>query len=453
MKMVIVGAGPAGLTAARVAISRGCEILVIDRGVHPNPSYSTANIPPGKESAPTGGIGGTARIWSGQLIPLMEKDFATGDFDHLISRASYGKHVSEVYSWFKLRKPRLLYFRAIHSFPKIRHRTDYSLVLKNPQLERYFLNTIRQIKSSILYREVSRFEVDANSSVCLVFMDGSKLDLNEEDVVILAAGTMGNTRILLSSDLPQQVKNLGKNLSDHPSGYVGRIRPKHLYGAYRAPSIRLAPNYSLRIKHLVGLESTSGYGCFEIHPHKSPIQLKELRNSVKVWGWSRVVIDIAVRLTNFFLGILPFQTWRIAQGADVWMQFEQVNRLESRVVLDGRNFQYEWGLGCEDLDNYNRNLAEIERILAPSCGNIDLDYLDTILNLNNWAILANHPSGTVSDKDVISHGGISSLLGEKYRLVIAGGAILPRSSWVNPTLTIMAITAFGVDKIIRDSKS
>ena len=82
-----------------------------------------------------------------------------------------------------------------------------------------------------------------------------------------------------------------------------------------------------------------------------------------------------------------------------------------------------------------------------------MDYLDTILNLNNWAILANHPSGTVSDKDVISHGGISSLLGEKYRLVIAGGAILPRSSWVNPTLTIMAITAFGVDKIIRDSKS
>jgi hypothetical protein len=339
MKMVIIGAGPAGLTAARVAISRGYEILMIDRGEHPNPSYSTGNILPFKDSAPTGGIGGTAKIWSGQLIPLMEKDFATGDFDHLISRTSYGKHASEIYSWFKLRKPRLLYFRAIHSFLKIRHRTDYSLVLNDPHLERYFQDTIRQIKSSVIYREVSKFEVDANSSVCLVFMDGSRLDLDEEDVVILAAGTMGNTRILMGSDLSQPVKNLGENLSDHPCGYVGRIYPKHLYGAYRAPSIRPAPNYSLRIKHLIGLESTNGYGCFEIHPGNSPIRLKELRNSFKVWGWSHVAMDIAVRLTNFFLGILPFQTWRIAQVSDVWMQFEQVNRLESRIVFDGKNFK------------------------------------------------------------------------------------------------------------------
>jgi len=68
------------------------------------------------------------------------------------------------------------------------------------------------------------------------------------------------------------------------------------------------------------------------------------------------------------------------------------------------------------------------------------------LELNRWAQQANHPSGTLTRKLFEESPDIAI---DQKQLLITGGALFPRASWVNPTLTIMAATAIGVRRLLK----
>ena len=86
--LLILGAGPAGLSAAYCAINAGKKVLMIDKGPSKFP-HEIAGVNPKATKSVIGGIGGTARIWGGQCGTFTLKD--EEDWKNSIRGESFGK--------------------------------------------------------------------------------------------------------------------------------------------------------------------------------------------------------------------------------------------------------------------------------------------------------------------------------------------------------------------------
>ena len=76
--LIIVGSGPAGLSAAKRALQLDKRVLNLDWGPHEFPNYSAHLF--SSQIRSTGGLGGTAHHWGGQFGTLSEFDKANWKF-------------------------------------------------------------------------------------------------------------------------------------------------------------------------------------------------------------------------------------------------------------------------------------------------------------------------------------------------------------------------------------
>lgn len=447
MRVVIIGTGPAGLTALRVAAEKNCEVWLIDQGPHDSPDYSPRNLSLKGESETTGGFGGTTRIWAGQLIPLSDRELLSGEYASLFSHEEYNDEIFRILRWFKVGRVKYLFSSFMVKFFAQYESPRFSLITKFLDLETLFSREILANSNRLLTQEVKALEVDGASLRGLKFHNGEKFKIFPEDVVVLAAGTMGNARILLETFPQETTFEIGKNLSDHPCGYIGSLKPKHKYGLFRKPVIKSFFGDYIKIKYEVLTSNSSG--CFEIHPNKSSMEMSKPFSVIGESGLIGFLYELIVRLINLIFSHIAIIPWVISESADIWLQFEQSNSLESSIDFQENMFIYNWKLNYKDMKNYNELVTSIAKQLSSGSKKITIKEILNEKDLYVWAQQANHPSGTLSNRSFIKKFGIMK---QYEQILITGGSIFPRASWVNPTLTIMATTSLGMKEILKDLK-
>lgn len=445
---MIIGAGPAGLTALRIAMRNKIEVLIIDQGSHFEPDYSPRNSNLRGVDEDTGGIGGTSRIWAGQLIQLTSKDLASGEFDHLFSTPEYKSNANQILKWFKFGKFQNVIFSCAKKLYASYDHPNISLVTKYLKLGEVFSEELTKCEKNFIWKKVDSLSFLAERVKHLVFDDGSKLEIHRNDIIVLAAGTMGNTRILLNSIPDYKDFALGSNLTDHPCGNIGTIYPRFKYGLFKKDILGFTFGNSFKLKYELISKFSEASGCFEIRPNKSKTAMRNYRKSYRDLGFSRFVLQIIIRIVNMIFYKITTFPWVVAESADVWLQFEQVNNLESNVVSNDTDFLYNWHLNNQDLNNFNELQKLIVDQISKRGDSYKMYQIQNIEELNLWAQQANHPAGTISNTKFIGFGGVSN---QYSQVLVTGGAILPRASWVNPTLTIMTTTAIGMNRILSKS--
>ena len=444
MKVIIVGTGPAGLTAMRIAMEYNHNILLIDQGPHFEPDYSARNLSLKGFNQITGGIGGTCSIWAGQLIPLSERELSSGDYAHLFEADEYRKQVFEILKWFRIGK---IQYSFISLFSRIASKFEnprFSLVtpflnlesIFSPELAKYALEPVRQKVKSLVF--------DGSRVTGLKLVSGRDIEVCSNDVLILAAGTMGNTKIILESFSGFSNSILGGNLADHPCGYVGTIFPRFKFGFFKKEVLYSTLGNGIKLKYELITEDTSG--CFEIHPNKSNIRMRNLAAAYRELGFLEFLAQFLIRLINIFCNKVTLIPFNIADSAQIWIQFEQVNNQNSRIDLQSGNFSYGWHLNSQDMENFNTLIELIIEQLESRRRRFEIQKITSEEELNRWAQQANHPSGTLTRKLFEESPDIAI---DQKQLLITGGALFPRASWVNPTLTIMAATAIGVRRLLK----
>jgi len=329
VKVIIVGTGPAGLTAMRIAMEYNHNILLIDQGPHFEPDYSARNLSLKGFNQITGGIGGTCSIWAGQLIPLSERELSSGDYAHLFEADEYRKQVFEILKWFRIGK---IQYSFISLFSRIASKFEnprFSLVtpflnlesIFSPELAKYALEPVRQKVKSLVF--------DGSRVTGLKLVSGRDIEVCSNDVLILAAGTMGNTKIILESFSGFSNSILGGNLADHPCGYVGTIFPRFKFGFFKKEVLYSTLGNGIKLKYELITEDTSG--CFEIHPNKSNIRMRNLAAAYRELGFLEFLAQFLIRLINIFCNKVTLIPFNIADSAQIWIQFEQVNNQNSRI--------------------------------------------------------------------------------------------------------------------------
>jgi len=444
MRVVIVGTGPAGLTAMRIAMEENHEVLLIDQGPHLEPDYSPRNMSLRGVDQRTGGIGGTCNIWAGQLIPLSDKELSSGDYSHLFTAQEYREQVSQILKWFGIGRIQYSFFSFISRFASNFENPRFSLVTRFLKLESVFSRELAEYGGELIQQKVKSLSFNGNKVSHLKLSNGMEIEVFSNDIVILAAGTMGNTRIILESFSRYSDLNLGGSLADHPCGYVGTVFPKFKYGLFKKEVLRSIVGNGLKLKYELLTKNFSG--CFEIHPNKSNIRMRDIQASYRKLGFLEFMVLLFIRTINFIFYKATLFPYIIADSAQIWIQFEQVNNPNSRIDLQKGKFIYDWHLNEQDLENLSRLIELLTQQLVLSGKRFDVQQIASVIELNNWAQQANHPSGTLTNKLFIDASGI--IIGHS-QVLIAGGAVLPRASWVNPTLTIMTATAIGVRKILN----
>jgi len=444
MRVVIIGTGPAGLTALRIAMENNREVLIIDQGQHIEPDYSPRNLSLKGIVHRTGGIGGTCNIWAGQLIPLSDRELASGDYSHLFNAEEYRQQVSQILKWFGIGKIQYSFLSLVSRFSYNFENPRFSIVTRFLKLESVFSPELAKYGDKLLQQKVKSLSFNGNNVSHLKLNNGMEFEVSSSDIIVLAAGTMGNTRIILESLSNDSDLKLGGGLADHPCGYIGSVFPKFKYGFFKKEVLRSIMGDGLKLKYELLTRNSSG--CFEIHPNKSNIRMRDIRATFCKLGFLEFIALVFIRIINFIFYKATLFPYIIADSAQIWIQFEQVNNPNSRIDLQNGKFRYDWHLNEQDLENLNKLIELLTHQLVLSGNRFEIQKIADVEALNGWAQQANHPSGTLANKLFVDASGI--VIGHN-QVLITGGAVLPRASWVNPTLTIMTATAICVRKILN----
>ena len=128
----------------------------------------------------------------------------------------------------------------------------------------------------------------------------------------------------------------------------------------------------------------------------------------------------------------------------------QSNNKLSRINFSTESYEHK--LQSRDLINYKKVLNS-SYIYVQSLGfdskNFDLINID-LDSFTDLAQCAYHFSGTTRYSDLKLEGVVGDFgkLNDMENIYIFGSSTFPSSSWINPTLTAMAITSFNVASIL-----
>ena len=237
----VVGGGTVGLYVAAEQSARGKSVIVLEAGrdrgenkgrlLGPHPVRGTHR---GSEEAWTTGLGGTSQLWGGQLWPWQEWEFAGLPQNGISAWPLTYREISPYYG----RVLRDLGLPGTHAhihgaagkLPTIqtnefsirysswidRTRRNFG---KNPAI-RAKLRTATVLESVV----VNRIRSVTSGSAEIEVQNGSGLlsTISAKNVV-LAAGTLGNARILRNSELSRDLPALGRGFMDHVSKRIARV--------------------------------------------------------------------------------------------------------------------------------------------------------------------------------------------------------------------------------------
>lgn len=276
----VVGGGTMGLFLAAGQLARGKSVVVLEagRGRGENKDHLLGPRPlrgshRGSAEAWTTGLGGTSQLWGGQLWPWQEWEFA-GLEERGISAWPLG--FGEISPYYE-RVLRALALPATHAQIHGRFGTasklptvpesDYALKYsswidrsrrnfgKNSAIRSQLRNAT--VREGVVVNRVSKTGSGA-SEVELRDETGARAKLSARNVV-LAAGTLGNARILRNSEVSQELPALGRGFLDHVSKRIARVdvvdwnrfrgfsAPRTVRGVLASP--RIVPGLEFLNKH------------------------------------------------------------------------------------------------------------------------------------------------------------------------------------------------------------
>lgn len=266
----VVGGGTVGLFVAADQSARGKSVIVLEAGRHrgdnkdhllgPRPVRGSHR---GSEEAWTTGLGGTSQLWGGQLWPWQEWEFAGltqsgisawpleyGEISPYYGRVLRGLGLPDTHAHIHGR------FGSAGKLPTMQA-NDYSLRYSSwiDRSRRNFgKNTAIRAKlrtATVLEGVVANriSNVGSGSSEIEVRAESGALSTISAKNVILAAGTLGNARIIRNSEISQDLPALGRGFMDHVSKRIAQVdvmdwnkfrafsAPKTIRGVLASPRI------------------------------------------------------------------------------------------------------------------------------------------------------------------------------------------------------------------------
>ncbi len=266
----VVGGGTVGLFVAADQAARGKSVILLEAGRHrgdhkesllgPRPVSGSHR---GSEEAWTTGLGGTSQLWGGQLWPWQEWEFAglapRGISAWPLEYAEVSPYYGRVLRGLGLPDTHAHIHGRVGSAGRLpaMQASDYSLRYSSwiDRSRRNFgkNSSIRaRLKAATVLEGVvaNRISnVGSGSSDVEVRSEAGALSTVSARNVILAAGTLGNARILRNSEIAQGLPALGRGFMDHVSKRIAHVdvvdwnkfrafsAPKTIRGVLASPRI------------------------------------------------------------------------------------------------------------------------------------------------------------------------------------------------------------------------
>jgi hypothetical protein len=419
-KNYVIGVGPVGLITAQTLIENNENVVLISPPQNELSNFSVRDTSFGVvDSNIKDEFGGVARIWENQCTRISENAFNTLGISQIVRYEEYLKCSQEV-EW----------ILQIYEWPTPRTHPIWksnvedlsifetcSVLAPFQSWDKIFENVIRSQKVSLINAEVA--SIKSVQPRELVLTDGNKIVLGNSDRVFLAAGTLGNYRILKSSQLIPKGKLLFP--LDHPSLYAARLSGVH-DEIFR--ELFKETSSGLMMKKKYAVEGKKIYGIFEIREK-----------------WEKNLGSILKRGLNRVLKIFGMNTLFLPQ-LFLWVQIAQER--DSKLHSDYSDFSSDqtWSASLADIISYGIIVESAEAFLKTY--NIFLTKKVNIKftsKLNAISSEAYHPSGIIDIEDFTKL--------QIEGITVLGASILDNLSWNNPTLPSMAISRQIVKNEIR----
>jgi len=445
--LIIVGSGPAGLSAAKRALQLDKRVLNLDWGPHEFPNYSAHLF--SSQIRSTGGLGGTAHHWGGQFGTLSEFDKANWKFlskcdsDFFIhleeSQISLCHAMGIDYSCF------LSYSSERNLKPSLNQSDRITLIPAETRILNLFKTTIDDSNYTFIPgKKLQSIQTNKDNSRTLIF-EKESIDIGNIPIVV-ATGCIEATRIMYESYKisGQRLPNsIGKFLSDHPSLYGSTYeitrKPKMLPPEIFTNGTK--KKYEISVFHSnLGIYQS---GIFEIRKEIQSIFTNPLNNdfySLKNFKSILSAIVFCRQLSRSFR-----TRYRL------WYQIEQLRSPNSSLVFGKDSMDAKCSLSDKDLELFTllQEYGEAEMMRYSLSKSISAPEIQS----NNLE-QAFHPSGTLSfgcdpEESVTNHYGKVHRMPHTW---VASSALFPTCGWFNPSLIIMAFGYLAVEDIFKNEK-
>lgn len=439
--LIIIGSGPAGLSAAQRALQHGLRVLNLDWGAHAYPHYSA--LLNSDETFLTGGIGGSALHWGAQFGVLSDIDTFNWGVTSGFSKVFFDKLDEAVHSISRdlgIDESQL----TVDYHPSLRgsgvlQRERHTFFPKQKDITRIFAKTI----SNPNYRhfddlKLNWIEVISDKSRVLHFETGA-VEI-ESTPLLIAVGCMETTRIIYKSlqSINVSIPEIGKYLADHPSKMGSRFR---IVRNGKALPADLFKSESKQKKEISIFRSNLGIYQTGIYEIRTDV-IKICKNPMNSYFYSQQNLRALFLKAIFLKRLSKLKRTHYY----LWYQIEQLRSCESTICLDGRTDTSNWKLSPEDFELF----LKLEEVAESEMANYSLIKVTDVQKANEDEVFqAFHPSGTVPvgldpRVHVVNHFGKLHLIPNTW---VASSATFPTASWINPSLIIMAMGQLAVDDI------
>lgn len=445
--IIIVGSGPAGLSAARKALRLGKRVLNLDWGPHEFPHYST--LLESIDVRSTGGLGGTAHYWGGQFGTLSESDKANweilsgcdSDFFSRLENAqkSLCDDMGIDYSKF------LPYRTERLSKESLNQKESITLVLNEVRVMKIFGDIVNDSNFSFFAgMKLLSIEILQGGSRILHFNNES-IEIGQLPLVI-ATGCIESTRIMHQSSITNDQtlpRNFANNLSDHPNIYGSTYEilrsPKTLPPEIFADGCKRKYEVTRYLPDLGIYQS----GIFEIRKEVEKLILHPFkRNFFGLKNFASIL---------YLIGFRHELSRQLRTRYRLWYQIEQSRNVNSMLTFGENSMAVNWTLSEKDIEMFTvleeKGEAEIMKYSVKKS-------MSPMMDPYYKSVQAFHPSGTMPLGNEPEES-ITNLYGQAFQIPntwIASSALFPTSGWFNPSLVIMAFGYLAVEDIFKNEK-
>lgn len=456
-EFLILGAGPAGISAADFLVSKGINVAVIDRGVSDLAYYSATGKYELIKGMKAGGLGGATQQWGGQLLRLNKSEYynwtkQVGFEANLLDELE--TETDQVLNKFKMKIPKFNNVKDVSG-------TNLSIVNSYFPREKSIKKIFQSAIISPLFHYIDDVEIKSiekiENMLYLKTKENFLIDINNKSL-LLALGVVENTALLMRS-IPnftnRKYENLGCNLADHPHGNIFEVESS-LLNWYRNYWFFGLNNKSKKTKVEFRLDNQNHLcsGIAEVHLIDSEISFwQEIRAAFSEKSIEKLIKFILRVLST--ISVFCFGKKLFFYNANVWFQFEQNKISNSKLKLNEDGIAYNWQLSEEDLDFVKVATRNLQVFFESRGFKVSkVKSFKNIRELEAWSMDACHPSGTIplSNKESLGVVDYSGKVHAIPKTHLLGASLFPTAGWFNPTLLIMAFSRLVVSRIIAQAK-
>lgn len=476
----IVGAGTVGIYIAGMLANGGHSVLLVEAGesmghrqesILDSNSISAGHL--GSRDAWTTGFGGTSQLWGGQLWP-----WQAWELDHQSEEGvkSWPIEYGELAPYYGRVLERLglsEVHRRVHETGDLGGRNqfehrDFQMKFstwmgwrkRNFGNNRMLLRRLRPVNISAGI-VIDRVDVGSAERAVLYGRDSKNAPRSfAARRVVLAAGTLGNTRILAGSEISMMLPALGTGFMDHVSKRVMELKildwkkfrrfASHRFQSGVLTSPRIVPTEDyIRRRQLLPCYA---HFEFELSEDSFPAQLRKVlranQQGARRTGFlsllasglrdlpdlSEAIVSSALKGQRPILrSATPYLRVDVQQPARAGSRLTWVGDKHGGVKLD-----LSWNVGEEELASANEFgrdvMAALERvgIGAASAREFPEGDLEDIFHMMGGTPMGDSALDAVVDPNQRVFG--------TENIYIAGASVFPSGGLANPTFTALALT-------------